>query len=798
MIQGGANEFSALSAVSLSANSITFPSDNSGTINNNFSFTGLISANNITVNNLTASNISVSSFNISNINISNLTVNNNITAGGNISAANVYSNGLIKTVSLTATNLSAINLFVTNISNLSTIKVGTSGNNINWDTAYNLVNANYVSWNAAAGTANTANATSNLAFSTATSAFNTVQGAILSAANALTVSNASLTAANLTLANANLALSGVAFVSSVKLSFDTTLVVRNLSATGTIYSEGSATIKTLSATTITVNTLSAIGTTYSDTLNVKTLSAITINVGNLSATGNIYSDSTLTVKNLSATGIIYGINNNATFSPYITGSNTGSILPLSGTNVASGLYSNIGGGTLNTAISAYAHVGGGYGNDAKDLATTVTGGSNNRALSAWSSIGGGSLNTALSGYTHIGGGWSNTASGWASSVVGGYGNTASNSGAVVGGGLNNTASGQYASTLGGRDNTVNSNYSIVNGGRSNTINNSNTSNIAGGQSNLILNTNYSFVAGGSSNYTSFDNTFILGSNLSASQANFTYVNNLSSIGTTKTATLFTTSISSRYINLEHSTPNDGVNPVLFIGERGDGTAAAPINSLSGFNITYDEVNNKLVTSTSFGALPSVTATGIDVNGNLGVGTDRPNNKLTVSGNISAAGIILNNVGTSVISLISPTLNFKNTNISSSVANLYLVPTGYNLLLENINVIVDTVGNAPAPGPGAPLDNLPSFRMVKGNASSSSNPAPNGTQMTQQVSLSSNTTLGVGAYVSNTASVAATSPKVIALAGETVSVWQETAYVASTNPYSSITGRVISMGILYPV
>ena len=43
---------------------------------------------------------------------------------------------------------------------------------------------------------------------------------------------------------------------------------------------------------------------------------------------------------------------------------------------------------------------------------------------------------------------------------------------------------------------------------------------------------YSFVAAGSGNTTNnFANTFILGSNLSASQANFTYVNNLSSQGT---------------------------------------------------------------------------------------------------------------------------------------------------------------------------------------------------------------------------------------------------------------------------
>jgi hypothetical protein len=49
--------------------------------------------------------------------------------------------------------------------------------------------------------------------------------------------------------------------------------------------------------------------------------------------------------------------------------------------------------------------------------------------------------------------------------------------------------------------------------------------------NIIANTgNYSSIVGGQSNYTSLSNTFILGSNLSASQSDYTYVNNLSTLG----------------------------------------------------------------------------------------------------------------------------------------------------------------------------------------------------------------------------------------------------------------------------
>ena len=83
---------------------------------------------------------------------------------------------------------------------------------------------------------------------------------------------------------------------------------------------------------------------------------------------------------------------------------------------------------------------------------------------------------------------------------GGSTNIASNCGSVVAGGGRNTASGLYSVAVGGSRNTASGTYS--------------------------------FVAGGSANDTKgFANTFILGTALSATQANYTYVNNLSSKGT---------------------------------------------------------------------------------------------------------------------------------------------------------------------------------------------------------------------------------------------------------------------------
>jgi len=98
---------------------------------------------------------------------------------------------------------------------------------------------------------------------------------------------------------------------------------------------------------------------------------------------------------------------------------------------------------------------------------------------------------------------------------------------VIGGGIFNTASGNYSSLLGGAINTASGTYSSVVGGRCNT---------ASG--------NYSFVASGSANNTrGFANTFILGSSLSASKANYTYVNNLSVQGNIESNTNYVVTLS---------------------------------------------------------------------------------------------------------------------------------------------------------------------------------------------------------------------------------------------------------------
>jgi len=168
----------------------------------------------------------------------------------------------------------------------------------------------------------------------------------------------------------------------------------------------------------------------------------------------------------------------------------------SGTQVASGDYSVIGGGRNNTASSTYAIVGGGVNNTASGNRATVGGGRSNTASGDDATVGGGFLNTASGDLATVGGGRSNnaignlvtvgggdgnTASSYAATVGGGGGNTASGLAATVGGGANNTASGDRATVGGGWQNTASGELATVCGGRGNTA--SGSAFVGGGRGN---------------------------------------------------------------------------------------------------------------------------------------------------------------------------------------------------------------------------------------------------------------------------------------------------------------------------
>jgi hypothetical protein len=286
-------------------------------------------------------------------------------------------------------------------------------------------------------------------------------------------------------------------------------------------------------------------------------------------------------------------------------------------NTSSGCYSSIGGGANNEICGNCTTIGGGSGNTSCSIGSTVAGGTGNNASYSYSVIGGGKNNTASNACSVIGGGAGNTASGAYSTVPGGSYNTASGFGSVangmganttggtlvlqsgfncwyaaptpvssgnysvVGGGFQNIGSGEYSNVAGGFCNTASGAYSNVNGG---------SFNRASGR--------FSFVAGGSANDTKgFANTFIFGTSLSATQANYTYVNNLSSQGV--------------------------------VASQGGNSN----NWNSAFNNSTVYANN----SASYATYNYVNTNFFNLTGGIISGATRINNNLTVFGNLTATG-----------------------------------------------------------------------------------------------------------------------------------------------------------------
>ena len=235
-------------------------------------------------------------------------------------------------------------------------------------------------------------------------------------------------------------------------------------------------------------------------------------------------------------------------------------------NTVSGQYSNIGGGSLNSALSSHSVVaggcnnhtftsnstiGGGYGNSASGYASTVAGGKGNKASgdfsvsSGWfscatgnySNVSGGANNKATGNNSNISGGYNNCATAPYSTVSGGYDNCATAPYSTVSGGYDNTASGYYNSTtVGGRHNRNNAYNGFIGGGSNNTASlYADYSVVVGGLHNNVNGGRASFIAAGEANNTNNNNNvFILGSSLTANQADFTYVNNISSQGIVST------------------------------------------------------------------------------------------------------------------------------------------------------------------------------------------------------------------------------------------------------------------------
>lgn len=175
---------------------------------------------------------------------------------------------------------------------------------------------------------------------------------------------------------------------------------------------------------------------------------------------------------------------------------TTSILPRLGTNISSGTYSTVAGGTTNSATATCSYVGGGQSNRASNTASTVSGGQFNCADGAHSTVGG--------GYSHYNSGFGGT-------ISGGYDNCVINNFSSVGGGCFNRAL---------------SSCNFIGGGCNNVINST-------GLRSAIL--------GGITNTINCADSFIIGCGITDSASNTVHMNNVCVLQQTRTQTLVETS-----------------------------------------------------------------------------------------------------------------------------------------------------------------------------------------------------------------------------------------------------------------
>ena len=299
---------------------------------------------------------------------------------------------------------------------------------------------------------------------------------------------------------------------------------------------------------------------------------------------------------------------------YNTVSNSYAVIVGGHSGTASGLWASIVGGLCNTASGIKTFIGSGECNTVTGAMSAVIAGSGSVASGACSFVGGGCKNTASGVLSFVGSGLQNSAtSAWAV-VAGGAYNTACGGNTFIGGGLSNTVSGNYSTLVGGQSNTVSGLRSSMGGGLANSATGQYTT-IAGGCGNTTSG-NYSGILGGGGNIVTATRSFIVGSNLTASMACYTYMNNAVITGSTSIGTTTTGSGLTVYKSGSSVLDIQGSQGQLFSVVDALSGSLMSVNDISGLPILEVFSDDRVVMGTYGNAALIVTGSDTQISASL--------------------------------------------------------------------------------------------------------------------------------------------------------------------------------------